>query len=76
MSLDNFGVSCGVKEFSKTVYPYEKWVCPNDLRECKTFPPYADFLSSLSKQENEKYLEEFENIVNHRLKVGKWDSIR
>ena len=76
MTLDNFGQSCGVTEYSKTVYPYEKWLCPKEIRACKTFPKYADFVSSLSKKENQIHIEEFENIVNHRLEVGKWASLR
>jgi hypothetical protein len=72
MSLDNFAKSCGVSNLSKTVYPYEKWLCPKDISNCKKFPPYSDFISSLTKKESPEGLQEFENIVNNRLRNGVW----
>jgi hypothetical protein len=74
MSLDNFAKSCGVQEYSKTVYPYEKWLCPKAIRRCKKFPPYTDFMSSLSLRENDLFIKEFEDLVNYRLKVEEWTS--
>ena len=76
MSLDNFARSCGITELSKTVYPYEKWLCPKEIARCKEFPPYTDFKSSLNSVENEEILHEFIEIVNHRLMLGEWQTVQ
>jgi hypothetical protein len=74
MTLDNFALSCGVTELSKTIYPYEKWLCPKEIADCKKFPPYEDFKSSLSKLQSQDVLSELENIATNRLSNGEWTS--
>ena len=75
MSLDNFAKSCNVDQFEKTVYPYEKWFCPKDIAQCKVFPPYSDFISSLTRIHNSKYIDEFKDIVDNNFKNEIWASI-
>ena len=76
MSLDDFAKSCAVEELAKTVYPYEKWYGPEEIVQCSSFPPFADFKSSLSKKENSELLREFEDVANSRLKSAEWKTKR
>ena len=76
MSLEKFAQSCGVTEISKTIYCYEKWSTPFEIKQAKSFPEYKDFRSSLSKVKDSKKVEEFLKLVNFRLKSKIWKTIQ
>ena len=75
MSLDNLAKSCNVTNLAKSVFPYEKWTDIVDIKLATSFPPYADFRSSLGQQPDEQKIREFESIVSSRLLNGTYDTL-
>ena len=73
---DEFAQSCGIREISKTVFPYERFRSISEIIKTEIFPHYADFKSSLSKPLGNNYLAEFSSEVENKLKQGIFRGLR
>ena len=72
MTLEAFARSCGVKDISKSCFPYEYFKDPNELKACFYFPAYRHFRTVLSKS-SPKFVEEFSRLVQAKISVENWD---
>ena len=75
MTLEKFGLSCEVKEFSKAIYPYELFYNMLDVREARTFPRYSDFNSTLAKNNYEDHLEELRFLIEKGLRNKQFEHL-
>ena len=64
MSLEEFGLSNGITDVSKSIFPYELWSDITQIAQCTTFPAFKCFESSLGKNGGEKWLSELVDVAN------------
>lgn len=72
---DKFARSNEVEEMEKATFPYEYWSDILDIRNCSSFPSYEHFRSSLMRP-NATFCDEFVEIVEKEIALGRVESIR
>ena len=72
ISLENFALSCGINDISKTIFPYELYSDILELTNATEFPHYKHFTSSLKSSYSEHFLVELDKIVEEKLSTKEW----
>jgi len=72
ISLENFAISCGIKDISKSIFPYELYKNIYNIKNDINFPHYTKFKSALQKPFQMKFLEELSDIFGSKLATGEW----